>query len=340
MAPLEGITGYRYREAYHRFFRPAEKYFIPFITPKPGRGRQFSARELNDLLPEHNEGRCTVPQILTNKAEEFVQTAEHLAAYGYREINLNLGCPSRTVVSKHKGSGFLALPEALDRFLDEVFEALEGRGVRLSLKTRLGKEEPEEFGALLEIFNRYPLEELIVHPRTQRELYRGEPHWEWFAEAVRKSKNPLVYNGNLFTVQDIRSFSGAFPGTERVMLGRGLLANPGLIGEAEGGPGADTERIRAFHDFLFEEYRRSLSGERDVLFKMKELWCYLLPLFTGYERYQKKIRKAERLAAYTEAVERLFAEQRADSAGIVPGIGRQGEREKEYVREKREEQGA
>lgn len=331
MAPLEGITGYLYRGAHHRFFRPMEKYFMPFITPKPRRGKQFSAREQRDLLPEHNEGRYTVPQILTNRPEDFIQTAENLAAYGYREVNLNLGCPSRTVVSKHKGSGFLALPEALDRFLDEVFEALGKREIRISVKTRLGKEDPEEFEELLEIFNRYPLEELILHPRTQRELYRGEPHWDWFARAVRKSKNPLVYNGNLFTLQDIRSFSETFPTAGRVMLGRGLLANPGLAGEAAGEACADTERIRAFHDFLMDEYCRAFSGEKDVLFKMKELWCYLLPLFTEHSRYQKKIRKAESLSAYREAVYRLFGEQRADSAGIAPGItpeaGRQAQRE-------------
>ena len=91
MAPMEGLTGYIYRNAYHACYHPMDKYFTPFLSPKANSSLSF--RELNDILPEHNQGMYVVPQILTNQAEDFIRTAKELQEYGYSEINLNLGCP-------------------------------------------------------------------------------------------------------------------------------------------------------------------------------------------------------------------------------------------------------
>ena len=171
LAPLEGITGWIFRSAVHECFGGFDKYFVPFI--KPNQMGHFSAREKKDILPDHNLGMYTVPQILTNRAEDFLRTAKKLEEYGYSEVNLNLGCPSRTVVTKGRGSGFLAYPEQLERFLDEIFDKCK---IRISVKTRLGMDDPREFEYLLEIYNRYPMEELIIHPRVQREFYKNTPH--------------------------------------------------------------------------------------------------------------------------------------------------------------------
>lgn len=141
----------------------------------------------NDILPENNEGMRLVPQILTNDAKGFLQTVEKLEDYGYEEVNLNLGCPSKTVVSKNRRSGFLAMPDELDRFLDEIYR---GTQVRISIKTRIGKHSPDEFERLLKIYNQYPVEELIIHPRLQQDFYKNTPNLEVFAEAVRESRNP------------------------------------------------------------------------------------------------------------------------------------------------------
>lgn len=224
LAPLEGITGYIYRNAYHTFFKPADKYFTPFIVPN--QKGEFRSKERKDILPEHNKGMFTVPQILTNKSADFIRTAQQLAEYGYEEVNLNLGCPSQTVVPKGKGAGFLAKPEELDRFLEEIFDGL---SMRISVKTRIGKDNPEEFEELLRIYNRYPMEELIVHPRVQLDFYKNTPNWDVFAEAEVKSRNPLCYNGDIFSTEDYRRWREQFPSISSVMLGRGVLANPLLI---------------------------------------------------------------------------------------------------------------
>ena len=313
-APMEGITGYIYRNAYHSLFRPMDKYFTPFIAPK--QDKTLNSRERNDILPEHNQGMYVVPQILTNRAEDFIRTARQLAEYGYQEVNLNLGCPSGTVVSKKKGAGFLGEKEALDRFFEEIFEALD---MRISVKTRLGLDEAEEFGPLLAIFNRYPLEELIIHPRVQADYYKNTPDWEAFRKAAKQSRSPVVYNGDIFTAADYHRFAAAFPEEETVMLGRGILANPGLPGELEGKKRPDKQEIKRFLDRLEQDYREVLSGERDVLFRMKELWYYLGCLFCSSEKYVKKIRKAQRLCDYEEAVRSLFREQEiAENAGFRP----------------------
>lgn len=304
LAPLEGITGHVFRRAICTCFGSVDKYFIPFI--KPNQRGHLSTRERQDVLPENNNGMYAVPQILTNSVDDFVHTAYKLQKYGYQEINLNLGCPSGTVVSKGRGSGFLAFPEELDRFLDAVFEQTDAE---ISIKTRIGKDSPDEFGKLLEIYNRYPLKELIIHPRIQKDMYKNHPNRDVFWEACENSRNPLCYNGDLFSSEDYERAVEAFPEVDMWMFGRGVLMNPGLCRQIRQGIGLDKETLRRFHDQLYGEYQEVLPGARTILFKMKELWSFLAPAFTNYEKYAKKIKKAEKLAVYEDVVDALFAEQ-------------------------------
>ncbi len=225
-APLEGIGGYVYRNAQADFFPKADKYFSPFISP--GEKRRLTPRDRRDVAPEHNERIYLVPQILTNQAGLFVETVKELQAFGYGEVNLNLGCPSRTVVTKGRGAGFLGRLEELENFLDEIFEKCD---VRISVKTRLGMEDPEEFVHLLEIFNRYPMEELIIHPRVQTDYYNNRPDREMFSYALAQAKIPVVYNGDLFSPSAFSAFHRKFPAVDVVMMGRGVLADPALFGE-------------------------------------------------------------------------------------------------------------
>lgn len=305
-APMEGITGWVYRSAFHRYFGPADQYFTPFLSP--GADRCFTSRELAQILPEHNQGMETVPQLMTRNSEDFIWAARELQQMGYNEVNLNLGCPSGTVTAKGKGSGFLADPEELDRFLDAVFRNLD---MRISVKTRIGVESPEEFPRLLEIFNRYPICRLIIHPRIRKEFYKGKPHLEVFAQAVRESGNPLCYNGDLFTERDFTDFREAFPKVDAVMLGRGLLMDPFLLGRLQerDHEAAKKKVLSRFLKELQEGYEETMSGDRNVLFKLKELWSYLILLFEDGEKYGKKIRKAQSLAEYSHWVESLLAEK-------------------------------
>ena len=304
LAPFEGISGYVYRNAYHHYFGGLDKYFIPFIMPN--QFGHFSYKEKNDILPEHNQGMHAVPQVLTNSAEDFLRTAQSLKEYGYDEINLNLGCPSKTVVTKDRGAGFLADPYRLDRFLEEVFRHID---MKVSLKTRIGMDDTQEFEDILEVYNKYSLEELIIHPRLQIDYYKNTPHLDVFEYAVEHSENPLCYNGDIYTVDDYECLKKRFPAVDRVMLGRGILINPGLALTLRDGKKTDMEALRKFHDEIFEKYQEVLFGEKTILFKMKELWSFMGLNFTDSKKYIKKIRKAEKLQTYQEAVEKLFAEQ-------------------------------
>lgn len=302
-APLEGIGGYIYRNAHFQFFGKGkiDKYFSPFIAAGPE--VHFHKREIRDVMPENNAGVPLVPQILTNHAQAFVETAKVLQEFGYPEVNLNLGCPSRTVVAKGKGSGFLADPQRLDEFLAQIVEETP---MKVSVKTRIGVNSADEMGRLIEIFNQYPLSELIIHPRVQTDYYRNQPNWEKFKEALESSKNPVCYNGDLFTVQDYQRFRETFPDVERIMLGRGILSNPGLVGELLGKERIQKQELREFHDVLLNHYLERFGNDRNTLFKMKELWSYLIRLFSEPGKYAKKIKKAERMPAYLEAVDALF----------------------------------
>ena len=303
-APMEGVTGYIYRNAHHSFFDNIDKYFAPFIVAN--QGCSLRSREINDILPQNNEGLCLIPQLLTNNAEDFIRTSKKIMQLGYNEINLNLGCPSGTVVSKNKGSGFLSKRRELDLFLDEVFAH---SVTKISIKTRIGKDHPEEFYELMKIFNKYPLEELIIHPRVQKDYYKNSPNLTIFREALTLSKNPVCYNGDIFTVDACNEFTAAFPGVETLMIGRGLLANPGLLADIESGIKLDKRLLKEFHDKIYEDYKKVLFGDRNVLFKMKEVWFYMIHVFSDNAKYAKKIKKAERLYDYDEAVSSLFREQ-------------------------------
>ena len=303
-APMEGVSGYIYRNAYQKYFHNIDRYFTPFIAPK--KNHAMSSKEKNDVLPEHNVGMHVIPQILTNQAEYFLHTASVLSEMGYTEVNLNLGCPSSTVVSKKKGAGFLSEPDRLEHFLDDVTKGLERLNMKLSIKTRLGMRDVDEFADLLDLYNEFPLSELIIHPRLQTDLYNNTPNWEAFRQAVQTSTHRLCYNGDLFTLEAYQTFTEAFPEIDTVMFGRGILRNPCLLNQIQQGAEVDYHIIRMFHDDLLDGYTEAFSGDKPVLFKMKELWGHMLSLFPQGETFAKKIRKVERINEYKVIAAQLF----------------------------------
>ncbi len=307
-APMEGITGHIYRRAFQKYFPAPDKYFTPFISPDGN--KILRNKEKRDVLPENNAGMCVVPQIITNRADYFLMAAEYLKSeYGYTEVNLNLGCPSGTVVTKGKGSGFLSRLDELERFFDEVFEKC---SLEVSVKTRVGRNDDKDWEQILELFRKYPIKELTVHPRIQKDFYKGQVRMETFEYAYENWERPLCYNGDIFTSESFKKLTGRFPKLQSVMLGRGLLSNPYLIrrlrGEALPEEEVRRETIRRFHEQLMEEYGAVLSCDRDLLYKMKELWFYLLDSFDDSEKARKQIRKCEKFSEYKVIVNRLLEE--------------------------------
>ena len=306
-APLEGITSYIFRNAYNGIYGNIDKFFAPFISPSEN--CPLTPRERRDITPENNDGLNLVPQILTCKADHFIEAAKELQLMGYKEVNLNLGCPSGTVCAKGKGAGFLPDTPALQKFLEDIYSFGESENMKISIKTRLGYYNPDEFYDLLDIFNNFPVSELIVHPRIRSDFYKGEPRQEYFSYAFEHSKCPLVYNGNIYTVNDYDELSASFGiSPDTIMLGRGLISDPSLAGKLKGFTSeTDFVKFRKLHDTVYHEYQKVMSPDINVLYKMRELWSYWLTLFDGQDRDFKKLLKAKKYAEYEEIAEHIMS---------------------------------
>ena len=297
MAPLEGITDSIYRQLHHKFFPGVDRYYTPFLSPSIHRA--LTNREARELPPADSLGTEVVPQLLTKSSEDFIWMTGVCKELGYREVNLNLGCPSGTVTAKGKGAGMLREPDVLAQFLDGIFA---GSQLPISIKTRIGFTEPEEFCKLLEIYNQYPVKELTVHPRVRKVFYDGEVDLEAFAYAAQNSRAPLCYNGNLCTNAHIDGIIQQFPNLPAVMLGRGLIGDPGMLT-----PGGTTkETLEAFLDALLEEYSIAFGGSRNAMFRLKENWRYLFCLFAPDTKMQKRLRKATDLREYKAVTYEIF----------------------------------
>ncbi len=311
-APMEGITVYCYRNVHHSLFPEGiDSYYTPFISVY--KHQAFKKRDIREILPENNtglEGKI-VPQIMTNKAEEIIWGIEELKRRGYREVNLNMGCPVATVVSKHKGSGMLENPERLDEIFSEVFSNENIKDVEFSVKTRLGLHDPEEFKSILPVLNKYTFSNLIIHPRIRKEMYNGEPHMDIFRWAYENSTNPVSYNGNIYCVEDFERIKNEFPNLEEIMIGRGLVSNPALAREIITNQGIRSEELKEFIEAMQISYKCEIPGEIQIMHKMKELWFYMGPNFKlkdggDPEKYLHKIRVSRSLSEYRNAVRELY----------------------------------
>ena len=329
LAPMEGLTTYVYRNAFAHHFGNIDRYYTPFLSLH--KEKEFNHKERQEILPENNRGLCVIPQVLTNSSEDFLKAAEKLSALGYEEVNINFGCPSGTVTAKAKGAGILAEPQRLDRFLAEVFDRTP---LKISIKTRLGMEAAEEWEPLLKIYNQYPICRLIIHARVRADFYANSPNWDTFEKAVEQSVNPICYNGDIFTVSDYERFKSTFPDVGNVMLGRGLLACPCLAEQimkmSEGtinktgndnAPAmepfmtrTDFAKLQAFHDEIYAGYQAIQFGERNILFKMKELWHYMVHSFPNEAKHEKKLRKVNSCAEYESYVRSMFREAMSERA--------------------------
>ncbi len=306
-APMEGLTDHTFRVLHHKYFPGIDKYYMPFFSPTMH--RTLSKKEQRELPRADSVDFAAVPQILTKNAEDFLWAAAVCRDLGYKEINLNAGCPSGTVVAKGKGAGMLRDVFVLDAFLEEVCAKTP---LPISVKTRLGLEAPEEFPVLLEVFNRYPLKQLQLHPRVRKAFYSGDVDMEMFRFCAENSKNPLCYNGNLCSKADISEFSSRFPTIGSVMLGRGLLADPGMLTPRGTAPAL----LEGFMEELLESYIEAFDGSRNAMFRMKEHWSYLLPRFENSEKLGKRLRKTTDLGEYKAITKEIFSTltyEKADS---------------------------
>jgi len=302
-APLEGITSRFYRNTHAKHFPGIDKYFAPFIVAS--QTIAFKPHEIADIAPENNPDINLVPQLMGNEPLSFIFASRQIHELGYNEININLGCPSGTVVGKHRGSGLLAYKDELKYFLDGIFDCAE---VSYSIKTRLGVKDQNEFEDILDIYKMYPVKELIVHPRIQKDMYNYHPNMEQFSKAYSIDKFPICYNGDIFSKPDFEHVNSTFPELASIMLGRGCLSNPALIRFISGGDNISSEEFWNFHDELYALYKQVYSGDRVVMHKTKELWFYLSAMFENNHKQVKRIYKSQKCYDYDDAVAALKRE--------------------------------
>ena len=304
VAPMEGLTDRVWRQAHQKWFgwagAPA-KYYAPFLSPPEN--RVLIKKKMAELAPESNPGAPVVPQLLAKDGALAAWMVGQLRQLGYTEVNLNFGCPSGTVTAKGKGSGMLRDLDKLDAFLAALFAEAEGP---LTVKTRLGVEKPEEFAAVLEVYNRYPIAELTIHPRVMRQQYRGIADREAFAKALPECRMPVCYNGDLTTVEQLRALEADFPTVQSLMVGRGIIADPALFRQALGGPAATKEELRGYLDDLYHGYTALFGSAGCAISRMKGHWFYLIHRFEGSERLEKQLRKLREPWEYETVVNQIF----------------------------------
>ena len=301
LAPMEGLTDAVYRQIHHTMFGGVNAYYIPFVTPN--QNMVWHSRERNAIAPAVNQGIPVVPQVLCKDAALFLWAAASFRDMGYQEINLNLGCPSGTVTAKGKGSGMLRDTEKLRSFLETVCEK---SPIPVSVKTRIGYADRREWDTLLPIYASLPLKEMIVHARVREAYYKGPVYPACYEAAVALCPFPVTYNGDLFTVSDVKTrFSASMPPAS-LMLGRGIFTNPALAREIRGGDALRLSELRAFEEALYDAYCQKYPANV-VLGKMREITKYLSWCLEDADRDRRRMLKARSLGEYRDAVSVLFS---------------------------------
>jgi len=297
-APLEGVTTPVYRNTHIEMFDFCDGYYAPFITP--GEEDKMTRKLFKEVLPENNPNLKV--QVLTNSPKAFLNFGKKLKEIGYDEVNINLGCPSGTVVKKNKGSAFLRDTNALDNFFYEIFDK---SNLKISVKTRTGFSSHDEIEELMEVYNKYPLELLIVHPRTREEYYKGSANTDVFEKVYKCSKNKLCYNGDIFTIDDYNKIITRFPNLDSIMIGRGAIKNPAIFREIKGGSSPNKKELLDFAQNLSTNYKEVLGSDTYVLHKLKEIWVYMIENFPKEKKVKKALHKSTKLTDFENAIKLL-----------------------------------
>jgi len=305
LAPLQGFTDFVYRSCFAKIFSDVDAYFIPYVSVK---NKVILKKHMKEILPENNLHSRVIPQVLVKDANEIIFLAEMLKNLGYKEINLNLGCPYPMVTNQGQGAGILPKPDLLAKILHGFFENAD---LKLSVKLRAGLNSVDELKSIIPVLNRFPLTEIILHPRIAKQLYSGKVFNDAFHYAKLHLKHLLVYNGDIFSFDDYNIRKKIFPKTNKWMLGRGILMNPFLPAEINNIVISNEEKamkLYEFHQMLFNKYAEVMDNEGNVLNKMKQFWHYIKYNFPDREKYFRRIKKVKSIPNYQMVVEQIFKE--------------------------------
>ena len=304
-SPLQGITYFRFRNTFNQFFGGIDRYYAPYIRLH-GKQEIRSGYE-RDILPQNNSVAELVPQVMTKDADEFLYVAKYVQKMGYKELNWNLGCPYPMVTKKSLGAGLIQNVEKIREILTKVQAE---SSIEVSIKTRLGNENKEEILLLLPILEKYPIKNIIIHPRVGKQLYKGEVDLPAFKECLNNTSHTVIYNGDITSVAKFNELQTQFPSIEHWMIGRGLIADPFLPSMIKNNtltyPANRMEVLSKFHDMLFQSYDETLSGPNHILLKMLGFWEFFAESFDNPHKALKRIKKAKSPTAYNVAVRENF----------------------------------
>ncbi len=289
-APLQGYTDAVYRRAHHECVGGVEEYYTPFVRIEKGEIRR---KDLRDTDPVANDGVPTVPQVIARDGNEFARLCDALQGQGWGRIDLNMGCPFPMQVRAGRGSGLLQHPERIKEIQHEMLRRPE---MAFSVKIRLGQESIDEGLAAMAIVNEMPLIHVTLHPRLGKQQYKGLADREAFCHFYKASKHPLVYNGDIATMEEIRGLQQQWPNLKGVMLGRGLLARPWMTGDKN-----PAQVLHDIHTFVYRHTVDTLCGDSQILSRLHAFWEYV----DIDRKIKKAIMKATTLPRYREAVAAL-----------------------------------
>jgi tRNA-dihydrouridine synthase B len=304
LAPVRGVTDGVYRDAQARCFGGFDSAVAPFFQLR--QGHPLRTGELKQVAAENNRALRTIPQVLTNHPPTFSAALRELSAAGHAEVNWNLGCPYPTAAGRGRGAGLLPHADRIDAILAEV---MNGAPVQLSVKMRLGYHDPDEFQAVMEVLNRYPLSSVILHARTADQRVDGVVDVIRAGQALALCRHPFIFNGDITSVDGFFDLRRQLSKTTGWMIGRGALRNPFLPALIKGEQVLEPEdrrgRLLKFHALLFEGYGQWLSGDWHRMDKMREQWDYLAHAFSDSEAIISRIRRSHP-GNYEAAVEWAF----------------------------------
>jgi len=304
-APLQGFTDFAFRKTLSEMYGGVTKYFIPYLSY--GKGREIKKSQLKEILPENNTGMPAIPQVLFSDSKELFELVKILTDNGYQEINLNLGCPYPMATNRGRGAAWLDQPQALDEILGQLYER--ETQAKFSVKLRAGMNNTDQIASVFEVLNKYPLQEVIYHTRTASQMYEGKADPELFAQALTIVKHPMVYNGDIFSVEDLNGLKKLLPEQHLWMTGRGLLIDPSLASRLTGTEMEESQlkkKRKEFHDQIFEQYSERLQGSGHLLAKMNQFWIYFSQSFENPHKAMKMVKKAGSLIKYNAAVAEIF----------------------------------
>lgn len=308
LAPIQGITDYQFRNTLNKFFEGVDSMYSPYL--RVDKDMKLKNSKVKDVLPEYNKTINLVPQIMTNKPEEFIYMSKFLFDKGYGHINWNLGCPFAMVTNCELGAGLLPHHNKIEDILEKVFPVIP---VKLSIKMRIGLENEKDIFNILPILDKFPILEIIIHPRTGKQMYKGQVNTDIFEKCLDITKHNICYNGDINTLEDYSNLSCRYKTVNSWMLGRGLVANPFLAMQINQNdkkfPENKMDIFKNFHDELCEQYLSNLSGPSHLLNKMRIFWEYFSLSFSNSHKVYKRVKKATSISKYRTAVEINCAEE-------------------------------